>query len=404
MKMYVKGQRITFGTGVSIYPELWDAESMRPTSDRASIAKFRKRDPKIYIKVEGVKDRIHLIDNALTTYYFPLVTPPSPDAVKEHLVSIVRAKELPVKHERVLPYLEMVIKEMEAGTRTTKGHPYAKGSINQYKALKLRITKYKANPTWAEITQSFYDGFTDHLRRKGLKPNTIGKHVKVLKAVMRSAYEEGLHTNLAWQGKRFVTIRKEIEAVYLSQQELDSLANLDLSKEPRNERVRDLFLIGCHTAQRFSDYSRICPQFIKTKDGKKYLDLIQKKTKQRVVFPIRPALERLLKKYEYSAPFDYEQKVNLRIKTIAKRADIDALVQTTVYEGTTEVQKSVPKHELITTHTCRRTGATLMHLAGISAVDICKVTGHTTVTALMRYLRITEEEAAEKLSDHPYFS
>lgn len=378
---------------------------MRPTTKKALLSRHAKKDKKLYTKIESAKKKLNKIEAELTNFYFPLMAPPDPARVKDLLNKLFQQEEGVSNLERVIPYIDRNVAEMVSGKRTTsKGRPYAKGSINQYRALRLRLDDQGKNPAWEDITQTFYDNFTMYLRKQGNKPNTVGKHIKVLKSVMRSAYEEGLHKNRAWESLRFVTVRKEVEAVYLTQKEIDALVNLDLSADLRNEKVRDLFLIGCHTAQRFSDYVRITPEHIQTRGGRKFLDMIQQKTKQRVVIPIRSALDDLLSKYKYTSPFEYEQKVNSRIKDIAKLADIDSSVQTTRYDNDLEVHRSIPKYKLITTHTARRTGATLMHLAGIPAVDICKVTGHTTVTALMRYLRITADEAADKLAAHSYFS
>ena len=43
---------------------------------------------------------------------------------------------------------------------------------------------------------------------------------------------------------------------------------------------------------------------------------------------------------------------------------------------------------MITTHTARRTGATLMYLAGMDCWDIMKMTGHDSPTNLKKYMGI----------------
>jgi hypothetical protein len=39
--------------------------------------------------------------------------------------------------------------------------------------------------------------------------------------------------------------------------ELEKLKKLDLSAKPGMEMMRDLFLVGCYTGLRFSDFSQI---------------------------------------------------------------------------------------------------------------------------------------------------
>jgi hypothetical protein len=50
-------------------------------------------------------------------------------------------------------------------------------------------------------------------------------------------------------------IREKTENIYLNDSELLALYNLDLSNSKRLDNVRDLFLIGCYTGLRFSDFS-----------------------------------------------------------------------------------------------------------------------------------------------------
>lgn len=52
---------------------------------------------------------------------------------------------------------------------------------------------------------------------------------------------------------------------------------------------------------------------------------------------------------------------------------------------------------LISTHTARRTGATLMYLAGIPIYDIMKVTGHRSVATLEKYIRADKLDVARNL-------
>ena len=63
--------------------------------------------------------------------------------------------------------------------------------------------------------------------------------------------------------------------------------------------------------------------------------------------------------------------------------------------------KYFKKYELIGTHTARRTGATLMYLAGIPIYDIMRVTGHKSVNTLEKYIRADKLEVAQKLR-HSY--
>ena len=79
---------------------------------------------------------------------------------------------------------------------------------------------------------------------------------------MNEATERGYNTNLEFRNKRFKTLREEADNVYLSIDELQKIEKIDLKASPKLEKVRDLFLIGCYTGLRFSDFTQINPENI----------------------------------------------------------------------------------------------------------------------------------------------
>ena len=127
------------------------------------------------------------------------------------------------------------------------------------------------------------------------------------------------------------------------------------------------------------------------------------KTKELVVIPIRPDLNLILSKYNYNLPKTYEQKVNKYIKEVGKQAEIKEIIHTETIKGGLTVKAATPKYELIKTHTARRSGCTNMYLAGISTLDIMKVSGHKTEGEFLKYINVTKEQTAMNLANHPYF-
>jgi len=52
-------------------------------------------------------------------------------------------------------------------------------------------------------------------------------------------------------------LRVETDQIYLNEKEIERLHDLDLGYDHDLEIAKDVFLIGCYTAQRFSDFSKI---------------------------------------------------------------------------------------------------------------------------------------------------
>ncbi|MES2620600.1 MAG: tyrosine-type recombinase/integrase [Bacteroidota bacterium] len=121
------------------------------------------------------------------------------------------------------------------------------------------------------------------------------------------------------------------------------------------------------------------------------------------MIPIRTELEALLKKHDYHPPKLTEQQLNGDIKIIGRKAGISELVELEGIRGGRKERKTYPKFELIKSHTARRTGATNMYLSGIPPIDIMKITGHKKESNFLKYIWVSKEETADKLSVHPYF-
>ena len=58
----------------------------------------------------------------------------------------------------------------------------------------------------------------------------------------------------------------------------------------------------------------------------------------------------------------------------------------------------------LTCHLSRRTGATLMFLAGMDIYDISKSTGHSTPMMLNKYSKANQLEVVDKITDKEYYS
>jgi hypothetical protein len=137
--------------------------------------------------------------------------------------------------------------------------------------------------TFDSFNISFYEHFIKYLtfevpllRRnkliKGLKINTVGKTIKHLKSFLKDRITRKI---IPFMDLIFLKgMEEDVDAVYLSWNELSIVYHLDLSSNPSLIKYRDLFILGCLTGFRFSDYSNI--QLDELRDG--MLHVIQKKT------------------------------------------------------------------------------------------------------------------------------
>ncbi len=181
-----------------------------------------------------------------------------------------------------------------------------------------------------------------------------------------------------------------------------------MSKDPRLDRVLDLFLIGCYTGLRFSDYTQLRPANITY--GGTILSVTTQKTRSRVAIPLNANVLAILAKYDRGdgpgvlPPAMSNQKFNAYLKELAQKAGFTTDVERTRTQGGQKSTLTASKWELVTTHTARRSFATNAFLAGVPTVSIMKITGHVSETQFMKYIKITAEQNALLLLHHPHFS
>lgn len=246
------------------------------------------------------------------------------------------------------------------------------------------------------VDYSFYEKFVDFLINKGFSRNYIGNHVKMMKVVLGYATRLGVNKNMTF--RNFEKLREEIDNIYLTECEIQQIYDLQL--KGYLERARDLFIVGCCTAMRFSDFTQIHPENVK--DG--FISLTTQKTTERIIVPIHWMVQEILDKYKGILPKEISnQKMNEYLKEIGKLAEINESVTKTRTEGGKRVTRPFKKYELISTHTARRSGATNMYKNGIPTLAIMKITGHKTESSFLTYIKISKEENAAMLAKYSFF-
>lgn len=332
------------------------------------------------------------------------------------------------KKHNVRNFVVEHIRKIESGeVRTAKKEKYAKESIKNWQQFRrVFLDFYRLKPFgWDDINESLADRYISYLESIGYMKYTLDKHISLFKTIVSVAERQGLHSNhLAGSYLKSPQIREEDKAkeIYLTKDELSALYDVPLSGF--EEQVRDVFLIGCFTALRYSDYSRIKKENIGfTNSGTKVIRIKQEKTDGTVVIPILDErLEALLKKYDYNVPEVLDQSLNRTIKEICKRlsetvpslgkkertvlnlkerrAEVEARkkgVELFEYDG--QGYPIRPRWELVASHTARRSCITNMYLSKkFSVQQMMSVSGHKTETMFYKYVKLSLDEYADSVA------
>lgn len=264
----------------------------------------------------------------------------------------------------------------------------------------LNFQKYiKRTFSTKDIGREEIMDFVEYLYiEKGLKTSTIQAMVIKLKYLLGKAYLNGWAVDDSYTD---ATVREnESTHIYLKEKEIARLYYYNgLTK--KQEEIRDLFIMGCMTGQRYSDYSRISTDNIKGDN----ICILQKKTKNKAVVPITDYVREIFAKYEGHLPKARSiQYFNKSIKLICRKAGLTDFVTYEEDRGGEIVMVKKEKCDMISSHTARRTFITNTIRDKVPENMIMKLTGHKSSACFVRYNRMTLEENARALSGNGYLS
>lgn len=257
---------------------------------------------------------------------------------------------------------------------------------------------YEANIYTNSVNEEFIDDFITYLESRKLKKTYIKSLFSLIKAMIKRAGTFGYSVDSSYDDVEFDD--EDPFAIFLSMNEITRIYYFQgLTK--KQQRIRDLFIVGCLTALRFSDYSTLN----KSNFNKDFITKVTKKTGKKVIVPMHDYVSEIYEKYDGEISNGITiQHFNNYIKLICKKVGFTELVTFTYTRGGELITETRPKWELISSHTARRSGATNMYLTGrLKTYEIMSLTGHTTEKSFFRYIRVTGEDTAKQIAGDYYF-
>ncbi len=381
---------LKYATGLKVPRRYWDNKGYRVKSG----VSFPEPD------AEAINDKLRLIST--TVVGMVKADPDVPvDELKDELDFELGYRSRP-KEKRdttLLEYVQGFIRKSSNHGRTIQKYRSTQSHLQEYeKFLGKTITFDQIKP---EFSQHFESWLYNHADVDS--PNTASKHIQILRQFVRDAHLNQYHTNSAYQSSKFGVKRVKTSKHFLEEEELERLALSDFSDRSRMERVRDLWLVAAYSGLRYSDFSRLQPKHFIEEDGIRMIHLETYKGRNtkddtEVVIPVLPALEVILKKYDYLLPKAFsQQEMNRMIKKVCQQAGLNREVANVTSKKGKLVEVRLPIHQVLTNHSARYTFINIMlNEYGIPAQDLRKVTGQS-LSVLMDYERGGKKKNAKKV-------
>ena len=334
----------------------------------------------------------------------------NPDAVEQKISS-------PTTQNSLIDYAHEYVERCKRGKilKQRDNQPMTAGYLRAINVSVARLKNFEAyigeKITLESVNLEWYNELITYLRfecenegaegnEKGLSENSIAITTKVLKTLMYQAVRDKKTTNIDFQD--FTVSFKDVDNIYLTEEEVQKILDLNLPFGSQLQREQERFSLAYNLFLRFSDSMNLDPKYIIVSDGKPMIKMITAKTQTEVIVPLTAKNYDILTRPGFKLS-GANAMSNRDLKKLGQLAGINTPVTIYEYKKGKRFPKTYEKWELITTHTTRRSAATNLYLAGADLDAIRQFGGWSNLLTLQKYLKISVQENASNMANHPFF-
>ncbi len=360
-------KRLRLSTGEKIQARNWD-------QNRKRVKKTMKGSAEINLRIDELEDRVRRIYREMRLRH----QTPTTQLIREEL------QRNQTQNGSFFDYFEEFIQSAKSKRRPNTIENY-RTTVNYLKKFQ-ETTKHTLSLETMDST--FYDKFVAYAFGLGLgaKTNTVGNKIKTITAFLNWCVGRGIEVNPEF--KKFKRLSEDSVQVALTMEELELIHEAEITTDDRLSGIRDIFLLLCYTGLRYSDVVKLRP--VNLKDDMLIVNTV--KTSDNLKLPLMPQAREILKRCPangFAAPVN--KQANKLIRQLCELAGIDEPTLMVEHRGPTRIERVVPKYDLITTHTGRRTFVTLSLEKGVRPEVLMRITGHKDMRTMKKYIKLTEK-------------
>ncbi len=357
IEAYLNQRKVYFKTNVYLKPECWSKEGAQVVNHPQS----NDLNAMLYENILQLQ--------ALEISYWKRGIESTLSQMKEDVAKGVKP---------AVSFLKFCEQAIERSDRTA-------GTKSNLRAMCAVLKEFRKVVEFNDLTYTFVKDFETFLNGRGLKVNTVAKHLRNLRTMVNEAINDGYIHPEAYPFRKFKVKKEKTEHKHLMPDELRRLEKMQLPDKKNNHRkVLDAFLFCCYTGLRFSDFKGMKEQHIVSKDGQPWLVMNSQKTGVKIKIPLhllfRGKALKILGKYtclEELTSLGCNADTNRTLRDIIKKANIT---------------------HRITFHSSRHTCATLLVHQGVPITTVQAVLGHTSVRTTQIYAEVMSETMIKDLT------
>ena len=248
---------------------------------------------------------------------------------EEEDLTVERLKQVYLGRDKEFTTLLPVIDRYLDHIAQQVGKSLSKDSLQKYTVVKthfvrfLKSTYNREDIGLLEFTPSVVMDFELYLKTKAnLAHNTAQKKLKLLKTMTIFAQKRGIIMHDPFLDIKFHT--KPVDRGFLTEDEVSLIVAKDLTRLPRLELVRDIFIFSCFTSLAYIDVRNLTPEDIVVMDDKEWVMSKRKKTNIAFNVLLLDLPKAIISKYNHDTyrdgklfPILSNQKMNSYLKEIA---------------------------------------------------------------------------------------
>lgn len=303
------------------------------------------------------------------------------------------------------------------------GSTHKPGTLKVYRGIAEHLEAFcrdkRKDAKFSDISISFLKSFREYLAGEGTLKDKAGKYIarEALDNVTASKLISTLKTLMNYARKEhkievnpdyrdYTVSRKDGNktVITLTQEEFDTLFNLDLTANKKLSEARDIFCFACATGLRYSDLKQLTWNHVR--GG--IISFVSMKGSQKIDVPLNPYSASIIEKYKGTPKplpvtaskkvFISDQKLNKNLKELGKFAGLKREVEKIREVGVKRETSEPEIYKVMSIHMARRTFITLSLERGMPIQDVMALSGHVTYKAFRRYVEITKQRKVASMS------
>ncbi len=401
MRVTYGGTHVDFTTGYRVDFAKWDESAQRVK------AKTSNKQHQTASEVNDALDELRTELQKVFKEYEVKEIIPAPEELREAFNNKIRGESIKERDIKAtldaVPDISIWDRFDEFVNVNGRNNNWTKSTVAKVKVFGRHLRAFKEDVTFEYLDERGIAEFLDYLQEnKGMRNSTLSKMYGLLLWFMKWALNQGYHSNNAYDRFKPRYKKPEKPIVFLTIEELKKVAAIEIPSDKQYlERVRDVFFFCCWTGLRHSDVYNLRKSNIK----KDHIELTTIKTSDTLRIDLNKHSRAILAKYADVVfpngkvlPVISNQKMNDYLKELGILAELTEPITQTYYCQRERIEDTRPKHELLCTHTGRRSFICNALALGIPPQVVMKWTGHSDYSAMKPYIAVADSIKSKEMS------